>query len=165
MGAVGSCGVGDPRMHGPPVGHANPHIGINALKRLSDAQELGRFLHTGHMDVNQAFAMFAPSAGSRRAIGVARNKQDRMRNQPDFGPCLGQFSQGRIQQKRHVVIDCFNNRDCRQMRRLTCLGIVDPHAREISFARLIEECPRAQRDNLKRVWRASLQILRGGPGK
>jgi hypothetical protein len=64
------------------------------------------------MDVDQAFARFSRGFGQRlaeeagqRAIGPPLHREDRMGDEPRLEPALDQLGEGRVEQKRHVVVD------------------------------------------------------------
>jgi hypothetical protein len=115
--------LADARQHRAPVGDAQPYVLQRRADPLDDLGLARLVLDTLDMHVDEAFARRGADRGSlaakaeQRAGVIALHREDRMQDQADVEPLLGQLAHHRVEQERHVGVDHLDDRD-----RLDALG-------------------------------------------
>ena len=105
--------------HRPPVLHAETDVREHLIERFEDGAPL-RLAEKPDMDVDEAFARCAGRAvgafeARQRADAVARQREHRVRHEPNVDAAVGELGHHRVDQERHVVVEDFENLDAFEM--------------------------------------------------
>ena len=101
--------AGNARQHRLPVLHRDAHVGEDALDVADEIGPLPGIVGAVDVDMNEALALAADSAGcldiDQPARGITLDDENRMHEQADIEAALINLAEHGIDQKRHVVVD------------------------------------------------------------
>jgi hypothetical protein len=127
------------RTHRGPVGHRGAHFGQRMLQRGHQRGAALRVDDAVDLDVHPRLArrtgrLLWHSQCQQRAVGLALDREHRMRDQVQRQPLAVDGHGGGVDQERHVVVDDLDHRVARGPAAVADAGIEHPHLGRIGRA-------------------------------
>ncbi len=156
--------------HGLPVVDGAPHVGEHIVERYDECVPGVLAVDTIDVDLDQALPALRCAGGrgsqerNKGAARVAFDDKSGMQDEMSVEPLFRQFRHDGIDQKRHIVVNDFNDRNV--VEALTRGGVrrADPDLGSLRLP-LAKEPPRSLRDLCDLAGLIMHKVLRDGSGK